>query len=179
MAAFDRFELAGDAGVTIHVGEDRSVVVSADDNLLGRVTTAVRHGTLVVGTIGNYTAKTPMTVAVGVPTLDALVLSGDGLVNADGIDTARLAVLLSGDGALGAAGGAGRLVVRRRGAGAAQLQQLVARDVRATLSGDGQILVTATRSLHASVSGTGTIVYAGNPAHVTRSITGTGTIAMK
>jgi hypothetical protein len=34
-----------------------------------------------------------------------------------------------------------------------------------------------TRSLDASVSGSGAILYAGNPQDVTKSVTGSGTIA--
>jgi hypothetical protein len=38
------------------------------------------------------------------------------------------------------------------------------------------IFVTAAKSLDASVTGSGTIVYAGNPQDVTKSVTGTGAI---
>ena len=41
----------------------------------------------------------------------------------------------------------------------------------------GSITLTATRSLTARVSGSGTILYGGNPAHVTPTVTGTGTIS--
>lgn len=61
----------------------------------------------------------------------------------------------------------------------AQLEQLVARDVHAVLSGSGRIVVHATGKLDASVPGTGTILYSGNPAHVKTSISGQGTITRK
>src|SRR5215475_9171675 len=64
-AAFTSVELAGSNNVVIRAGEDRSVVVKADDNLLDRVTTEVRAGKLVIGnTPGSFSTKTPMSVEV-------------------------------------------------------------------------------------------------------------------
>ena len=50
------------------------------------------------------------------------------------------------------------------------------RDVHATVSGSGQIVTRAAGTLQASAAGSGTILFRGNPAHVTTSITGSGTI---
>jgi len=52
----------------------------------------------------------------------------------------------------------------------------IARDVHAVVSGSGRILVRATNSLDAAVPGSGAIIYSGNPAHVTTSITGNGAV---
>ena len=63
------------------------------------------------------------------------------------------------------------------GEGTALLRQLIARDAKAALSGDGSIMLTATHSLTARVSGSGTILYGGNPPHVAQRVTGSGTIS--
>ena len=47
--------------------------------------------------------------------------------------------------------------------------------MHAVVTGSGLIQVTATTSLDAQVPGTGEIIYSGNLAQVTTSITGTGT----
>ena len=79
VAAFDSVELAGSNNVVIRVGEKQSVVVRADDNLLDRVTTTVQSGELVIAnTPGSFTTKSPMSVEVAVPTLNALTLTGNG-----------------------------------------------------------------------------------------------------
>jgi|SRR5262249_29255568 len=62
VAAFSRVDLVGSADVTIHAGAAQSVVIHADDNLLARVTTQVRAGTLVIGTRGSFTTNSPLTV---------------------------------------------------------------------------------------------------------------------
>jgi Putative auto-transporter adhesin, head GIN domain len=174
---FGAVELVGSNIVTIRVGEEQSVVVRADDNLINHVTTAVQDGSLVIGNIpGSYTAKSPMSVTVSVPSLDALTLTGSGVIAVTDIEASSLTVRLPGSGVLRASGAATRLDVTLGGSGDAQLEQLVASDVRAVVSGSGRIVLTATESLDASVSGSGAIMYGGNPQEVTKSITGSGAI---
>jgi Putative auto-transporter adhesin, head GIN domain len=75
-----------------------------------------------------------------------------------------------------ATGRATRLDVTISGSGTALLSQLVAHDVKAGVSGDGSIVLTATHGLDARVSGSGTIVYGGYPAQIATRVTGKGTI---
>ncbi len=83
---------------------------------------------------------------------------------------------LPGSGTLTASGTATRLDVTVSGSGAVQFTRLVAKNVRAVVSGSGSIFTTATQSLDGSVSGSGAILYVGNPQDVTKSVTGTGVI---
>ncbi len=86
-------ELAGGNNVVIRVGKKQSVVVKADDNLLDRVTTEVQSGRLVIGnTPGSLTTKSPMSVEIDVPTLDALTLTGSGNIVVNGIKAESLEV---------------------------------------------------------------------------------------
>lgn len=177
LAAFNAVDLAGSNVVTIHVGGRQSVVVHADDNLLSRITTRVKAGSLVIGnTPGAFTSKSPMSVNVGVPSLTALALSGSGVVSTTGVTESGLTVRLSGSGVIHASGSVTRLNVVLDGSGDARLEHLVASDVHAVVSGSGRILLTATKTLDASVTGSGAIVYRGNPAHVTTGVTGVGAI---
>ncbi len=174
---FSSVELAGSNIVTISVGEEQSVVVRADSNLVDRVTTTVQDGSLVIGNIpGSYTTRSPMSVTISVPSLEALTLTGSGVVTVTEIEASSLTVRLPGSGVLRAGGTATELDVSVGGSGDAQLEHLIAGDVRAVLSGSGRIVLTATKSLHASVSGSGAIMYGGNPQEVTTSITGSGAI---
>jgi hypothetical protein len=178
VAAFTSVDLAGSNNVVIRVGEKQSVVVRGDDNLLDRVTTEAHSGELVIGnTPGSFTTRSPMSVEVHVPTLEALTLDGSGNIVVDGIESESLTVALPGSGTLTGSGTATRLVVTVSGSGVVQFTGLVAQDARAVVSGSGSIFATVTRSLDASVSGSGAILYAGNPQDVTKSVTGSGTIA--
>ena len=177
LSAFHSVELAGGNNVVIHVGEKQSVVVKADDNLLGHVTTKVQSGKLVIGnTPGSLAAKSPMSVVVTVPTLSELTLAGGGNIVVSGLKAESLAVSLSGGGNVTGSGTARSLDVTLSGSGNAWFTRLPATDVRAVLSGSGTIQVTATKSLDASVPGSGTIIYSGNPQDVTKSVTGSGVI---
>jgi hypothetical protein len=173
---FSSLDLAGSNNVTVVVGPRQSVVVHADSNLISHVTTQVVAGTLVIGDTGSFSARTPMSVDVSVPSLTALNLSGDGQISVTGINAPRLTVTISGSGLLYATGTATRLDVTVSGDGEAQLTGLTARDVQAVVTGSGAIQVTATSSLDAAVPGDGAIIYSGNPPQVTTSVTGTGTV---
>lgn len=155
---FTGITMGGDCNVVVRIGTPQRVAVSADDNLLRTVKTAVHSGTLNITTPGSFSAVSPMQVAITVPYVDTLRLSGTGAMLATG-STPTLYATLDGTGAL-------------------RLSGLVARDVHATLSGTGAIAVTATRSLHAAIPGTGQITYTGFPQQVTQSITGTGAVVM-
>jgi hypothetical protein len=175
---FTRVELAGGNNVVVHVGARPSVLVHADSNLLERVTTRVRSSRLVIGTTpGNLNAKSPMFVAVNVPSLDGLELRGAGNISVTGIESRTLTVELPGSGNIDAAGTAMKLDVTVSGQGTVALRGLIAHDAKATLSGDGTIMLTATRSLTARISGTGTILYSGNPLHIAQRVTGSGAIS--
>ncbi len=177
--AFSRVELAGSNVVTVHVGGARSVVVHGDRNLLSRVITTVSERRLVIDTIGSFESQTPMRVAITMPSLDALALSGSGMMVADGVRATTLRVTLPGSGLLRVQGTAGRLAVTLDGSGVAELTGLVARDAHAVVAGSGRIDVTATRSLDASIPGTGAIAYGGDPANVATNVSGTGAITRR
>ena len=107
---FRSVELAGSNIVTIRVGEEQSVVVRADDNLVDRVTTAVQEGSLVIGNIpGSYATRSPMSVTVSMPSLDALTLTGSGVIAVTGIEASSLTVRLPGSGVLRASGARDRI----------------------------------------------------------------------
>jgi Putative auto-transporter adhesin, head GIN domain len=175
--SFTGVDLAGENNVIVYVGASHSVIVHADSNLLARVTTQVRSGQLVIGTTpGNLNARTPMFVAVSLPSLDALTLNGNGNITVTGINGRRLIVALPGSGTIRVAGTTAQLEMTVGGEGTALLSQLIAHDAKAALTGDGTIMLTATHSLNANVSGSGTILYSGNPPHLTTTVTGSGTI---
>jgi Putative auto-transporter adhesin, head GIN domain len=177
VAAFTAVELAGSNVVDIRVDGTRSVVVHADDNLLSRVTTTVSAGRLVIGQIpGSFKTKSELRVDIHVPKLDDLSLTGSGIVFATGIEAASLRVTIDGSGVINATGTVDRLDVSIGGSGDAQLGDLRARTVHATVAGSGRILTVATDTLNATVPGSGAIIYGGTPAHVTTNITGSGTV---
>ena len=176
LPAFGALDLAGANTVRVRAGRAQSVAVRADDNLLRSITTRVEAGVLVVDASGSFSAKGPMSVDVGAPSLEVITLSGIGRIEVEGVRAERLTVRLSGSGVVRVSGAVRRLDVTLEGSGDAQLSGLGARDVRATVAGTGRITVDAKRSLDASIRGVGEIVYSGHPMRVTTNVAGSGTI---
>ena len=67
---FSRIEVGEAIRATVIVGPAATVSVTADDNLLGSVETMVIAGRLKIGMNGNVSPRTPVEVAVTVPSLD-------------------------------------------------------------------------------------------------------------
>ena len=135
VAPFTGIYLPGVSTVSVHVGVKQTVVVHADSNLIARVTTDVRNGTLVIAERGNFSNERPVSVEVTVPRLDGVALSGSGHVNVEGARARKFTVRESGSGALTVTGAVEELDTSLSGSGNVQLQDLAARDVKATLSG--------------------------------------------
>jgi hypothetical protein len=175
VAPFSTVELAGASTVAVRVGPMQSVAVTADDNLVNRVTTTVDGETLIVAATGSFTNETPMSVTVSVPSLDGVTLSGSGIVTVEGVAARDFMVELSGTGTLEVSGRTVGLTAVLSSSGMVDLHDLVAEDVIAKLHGTGHMNLHAASTLDATLTGTGSIVYSGSPA-VTTNNTGTGSI---
>src|SRR5512132_1470674 len=94
----------------------------------------------------------------------------------DAVEAEQFATRLPGSGVLRVSGTVDRLDATLEGSGDMQLENLIARDATARVSGSGRLQVHATGTLDASVSGTRVILYSGTPVDVTQDVTGTGAI---
>ena len=126
---FSGIDLAGSNNITVVAGARQSVVVHADSNLLSHVTTQVKAGTLIIGDIGSFNARSPMYVEVSMPSLAALDLSGSGNIAVTGIRASRLTVTVPGSGDIYASGSVTELNISIDGSGDAQFSGLIARNV--------------------------------------------------
>ncbi len=113
--------------------------MSGDDNLVGRVTTVVRDGRLVIDDTGSFTTKAPMRVEVSVPSLDGVALGGAGTVTVDGVMGAGFDAELPGDGTLAVSGTVQRVTAVLAGAGTLDLHDLVATSGVVRLDGTGTL----------------------------------------
>ncbi len=179
VSGFTAVELAGSADVTVTVGKADSVTVQADDNIVPLIQTSVSSGKLFIsmkpGT--NLLTASGVHVTVTMKSLDGLTLSGSGKMDVSGMSGPRLVVDLPGSGNLTVIGRADRVSITLMGSGNVFCDELKAHTADANLSGSGNIMLYADQSLDAKVSGSGNIRYEGNPAQVTKSVTGSGTIS--
>ncbi len=176
---FTGIETDGLIDVDVTFGEDWSVVLHADDNILGLITTEVRGDTLVFSSRGSYSAQTALRAVVVMPAIDSVTASGLGDIFLDGVSGPTLTVQVEGGGSVAARGAVDSVVITVSGMGDARLFDLVARSVDVEITGMGDAEVTATESLVAHVTGMGDVTYAGDPPKLETTIDGMGKIASK
>lgn len=178
VSGFSSVTLQGSAEVDITFGTVESVVVKADDNILPLIETTVQGGRLIIATKSNASITTvnPIRVSVTMKTLQGLTLSGSGNMNVSGLVGKDLAIALPGSGNITVKGTADSLNISLNGSGDIICKGLKARSVTASLNGSGNIQVYASESLDGKILGSGAIHYDGNPAKVSKSISGSGSI---
>jgi hypothetical protein len=197
LATFDRVRLDGAADVTVTIGGQTSVTVTGDDNILPLVETTVSDGRLIVGSRESYRAKTPVKVAVTVPSLAGLELNGSGRGTVDGTLTGkqfkaaihgsgdlrieqvkleRLDVSIAGSGDVSAAGTADAVQVSISGSGDVRLADVAARSAVVDVGGSGGATVQASDTLRVRISGSGDVRYRGRPT-IESSVAGSGQVA--
>jgi len=194
---FDRVSLTGFGEVSIEQGDEESLTVRTDDNIMPYIETEVKNGTLFLGLTEHhsYDPTDGIKFDLVVKNLNQLEISGAGVVHADDIETGKLRVTLSGAGSLEFANlVADQLVLRLDGAGSAVMAGKV-RDQDVTISGVGQYhaprlesktavfemsgvgsaSLWVTENLDLELSSLGSVTYYGNP-HVSQNISGLGKV---
>jgi hypothetical protein len=165
--------------VSVRQGEESSVVVTADDNLLPLVETTVDEGVLVIKTKESFSSSLGIRVEVTAPTLKSLVVKGVGSLQAEGLNAESLTVDLSGVGSLKASGKVKKLTANLSGVGGADLNELIAESVTVSVSGVGGAKVHATQSVEAKTSGMGGIIVTGEPVDRKTETSGIGSVEFK
>lgn len=176
---FTRVTLAGIGHLHVEQGDQESLRIEAEDNLLPYLETEVHNGELQIGSRPGVALHPtqPLDFYVTVKTVEALTLAGSGEVTAPALHTDDLAVTLSGSGQmtvtdLQAKGtltaeisGSGALVIT----GQAQAQEII-------LSGSGKYTgqVEEMDALTVQLTGSGAIQLAGTTQHQQVTISGSG-----
>jgi len=108
-----------------------------------------------------------------------LDISGSGETWLDNISANDIRLGIGGSGDISASGTTDSLELDIPGSGEAQLDHLAALTAQVDISGSGDVSLRATTSLKASISGSGDISYGGSPRHVTKKVSGSGTISAR
>jgi hypothetical protein len=177
-SGFTSIALHGSANVYVIFGETESVTVKTDDNILPLIETRVQNNQLIISTKDNtsFTSTDPVRVDVTMKSLDDIILSGSGMINVPELKGEVLKVDLPGSGNINVAGEVNQVNINLGGSGIVSCSGLRAMNATVNLSGSGNITVYASDSLDATLSGSGNIQYSGNPANISKNITGSGSI---
>lgn len=200
---YDEISVGGWFDVEIVGGEEGSVSLKGEENLLEYIITEVKDGKLVVKVKKGMNLQPSswfnggITVTIPVEEISSLSMSGSGDLEGRTVLKARdmstrlsgsgdmdiaieaenLDVTVSGSGDMNLEGTAQNLTVQISGSGDIHAYNLQADYVEALVSGSANIEVTAKESLKARVSGSGDISYKGNPGKVDSKTSGSGDIS--
>ncbi|GAP22182.1 head GIN domain-containing protein [Leptolinea tardivitalis] len=194
------FSVPGDLIIT--QGNEESLKIEAEDNLVPYIITEVRGNTLHIYAdprkLAFLNPRKPMRFEVTLKELKSLDLSGSGSISSKEIKTDTLDANISGSGRMDFENltantlnidlsGSGVVALKGNvetesldvsGSGDCDLSGLTSKSASINISGSGKTSVNATDNLDLNISGSGNLTYTGNP-HITQSISGSGKIISK
>tara|TARA_B110000093_G_scaffold178454_1_gene217038 strand:+ start:1677 stop:2405 length:729 start_codon:yes stop_codon:yes gene_type:complete len=176
---FRGVDLGISADVAITYGENPSLNIVADDNILPIITTEVVDGELSISSNESYSTKTKIRVEIKIPVIDKLSISGSGNVSLDSVTKDKLNLLISGSGNIDATGSVANLTAKVSGSGDMRLKRLKTKNCKLTINGSGDAVVSVTEILDAKINGSGDISYYGKPQKVVSKVNGSGDIHPK
>lgn len=177
---FDKVAFTGIGTLTIKLGDEETLEIEAEDNILPHIKTQVRDGRLEISFDSerweNLIRPTkPIRYFLTVRSLEEVNLSGLGDIRLEGVDTDRLVLTLSGAGRIEASGDVAEQEINVTGAGAYEGGDLRSERSSVNLSGAGSATVWATEFLNVNISGLGQVRYYGDP-EVRKTVSGLGNL---
>jgi hypothetical protein len=176
---FRRIDVSGCFTVKVQVGEQTSLKIKGEENLLPLIKTHVRGNTLILDTKKNLSPRKELLILITTPELENLDCSGANDILVEGIKTNSFEVDLSGACSIDLIGLTEKFIADLSGAGSINAKNLEASRVYISVSGAASANVFAKEFLDASVSGVGSIDYYGNPKSTNTSVSGIGSISRK
>ena len=197
VANFSGVELTGVGTLLIKQGDQESLEITAEENIIEFLQSTVRGKNLVLG-VQDFVSIDPreeIIYRLTVKELDRIETSGLGNVEIDTLKTTDLDLEISGSGSvdldnlkaenfklevsgLGNINVGGQVEEQRvdlSGAGNYSAENLYAEEARIEISGTGQATVWVEKELDVEISGLGNLEYYGNPS-LTTNMSGAGSI---
>ena len=196
VSGFHKVSLEGIGNLIVTQGDEESLVIEADDNIISLIRTDVFAHRLTIGFKRGYNFIPTVKIKyyLTVIDLDKISLSGTGDIDCDNFSTDKLEFEISGAGDIDfninaesvetTSSGAGDINLAGKvdsqeidisGVGKYDAEELESRECSISLSGAGSVTVNTSEELDISISGVGNIYYAGDP-HITQDISGLGRV---
>jgi hypothetical protein len=177
VAGFAGVTLSGAGRLIIEQTGREALTITAEDNILPLLTSEVRNGSLILGTAPNVSLHPTREIVYRLEVRDLyeIVVSGAGEIEAVGVDTPELHVVISGAANVRVQGVADWQGLVISGAGHYVAHDLFSLIATVTVSGSGSALVRVSDRLEATVSGSGLVEYIGSP-WVDAEVSGTGVV---
>jgi hypothetical protein len=160
VGSFERVQSDGDFEVFIYPGDESSLEIEADENLMGFIVTRVYHDELIVETRHGDCLRSsgPVRITVTTPNLTGLELNGSGRIWCDSLATSTFRADLDGSGTI-------------------QCEYLEASAVDLEISGSGTMRMDGIfEQTQATIEGSGEIIISGESVDTDLDIIGSGKI---
>lgn len=199
VSGFDRVSLAGLGDVVLTQGDEESLEIEAEDNVIANIKTEVRGGTLYI----TYERKSLLPTkpvrffltmrevraieSLGMTNLRSdridtdqldITISGTGNIDILRLNAGTISTIISGAGNFEAEGTVGDQKVTLSGAGNYNGEDLQSERSTVTITGLGKVTTWATKELDVTISGSGGVDYYGSP-EIRKNISGIGTLNHK
>lgn len=174
--SFEEISISDVFLVNIRFGEEPSLKLRIDDNLMDSIGIRIRGDRLRVKFRDRICPTERPELDIVVTKLSKLSTSGAVDSRVKNYSGESLAFDLSGAGTLEIDGRVGDLRIEVSGAGEVDARDLIAENVDIEMSGAGSADIYVTGRLDADVSGVGSVEYWGNPEKKNTQISGIGSI---
>ena len=192
---FNQISLKGSGKVILTRGENQTVRVNTDDNILPHIQTEVENGKLVIFHERKNLRPTVLKFHITVANLEGVSISGSGDINGndkfnsdrfysdvDGsgdiaikVSANRLESSISGSGSIYLAGSTNSYDATITGSGDVDAFELRARDLSVVITGSGNCRISVADKLRVKITGSGDVLYKGYP-EIDQTITGSGSV---
>lgn len=199
VASFTGLSVSGALTVFVMQGEEQSVKLTADANLLPLIDTKVIGGTLHISTKRGVSNYEKLNVYIVVPQLSSVDLSGacslssKGKLRADNMEIETsgasdvnmelecedLELDLSGASNITLKGSAENVEIDASGASSVKAYSLVSERADIDVSGSSGVRITVQNQINAKASGASSVNFKGNPKEVKQSKSGAASINSK
>jgi len=176
---FERVDLSGIYSVDISIGDEQSVSVKAEENLMKYLKVKVSNNTLIFDTKRNLSPRKGIKAFVVLKSLKGINASGASFAKAENIDAANISIDISGASKVEISGSSDNLELDVSGAAKLYAKNFVCKKISADVSGAGNAVINVIEKLYADVSGAGSLNYYGNPNDFSFDTSGAGSIKKK
>ena len=162
--------------ILVNCGEEPSIHISGDENILPLITTRISKGILTIESDSTFETKADSEIIINVKSLKEFTFDGVGGTVIQNVNSEKFTCNINGVGSCELNGKVESFYVSVNGVGSVNARQLISDDVVASLNGVGSVKLYAKNSLNASVNGIGGLTYFGNPAELILNDSGIGGI---
>lgn len=194
----ERIESMGSFNIEIIQGNNTSVRIEGEENLIPYIETNTHEGALRIRVRKGYNINTTreLKIYITTPRLEEVSIAGSGDITGKGkftganklntsiagsgsisleVNTPEIETVIAGSGDINLTGETRNISIDIAGSGNFNGQSMMAENVTIDIAGSGDVRVFADKKLDIDIAGIGNVYYKGN-AVVTQSIAGSGDI---